>query len=136
MNKKACEYCGAEFQQNSGRGRARKYCSPVCRKAQKRAKYVYHYDPEKARAYYHAHKKEIASSKIARRKRRLAEAERVLGGRCVDCGSTTNLEFAHLKPGPRISLILLRNWDYVLGELKKCQLRCRPCHRKRHFPNG
>lgn len=57
-----------------------------------------------------------------------------LGGECVDCGSTSHLEFDHVNPDVKsatISTILLHSWTKILAELAKCTLRCSKCHRGR-----
>ena len=52
----------------------------------------------------------------------------MLGGRCVDCGTTKNLQFDHKNPSEKSfnvkSLLTERN----LEELEKCELRCGNCH--------
>src|SRR6266404_5080434 len=65
---------------------------------------------------------------------RLALARERLGGRCVRCGSTENLDFDHIVPGSKIRKISeSTNWSLVrfLAEVDKCQLLCRSCHRKK-----
>lgn len=81
------------------------------------------------RAYYHA---------VRRRK-----ALDFLGGRCVFCGSTDDLQFDHVDPhaksfdiGENLTLSTIED------ELRKCQLLCGPCHRakttreRRPFQHG
>lgn len=58
----------------------------------------------------------------------------LLGGRCIKCGSKDNLEFDHIDKNSRkfiIIKILKRKKEIVLKELKKCQLLCSICHRKK-----
>jgi hypothetical protein len=55
----------------------------------------------------------------------------VLGGKCVRCGTTENLEFDHIDPSTKvfaISAALSRAWDALVKEASKCQLLCKPCH--------
>lgn len=55
----------------------------------------------------------------------------ILGGRCVKCGSTDNLEFDHIDHALvsfRIGGSLLYSNDKLLPELMKCQLLCHKCH--------
>lgn len=64
----------------------------------------------------------------------------LLGGKCVRCGSTENLEFDHIDPNTKeygISAILIHSWKKVLKEIKKCQLLCHACHLiKNKIDNG
>ncbi len=57
-----------------------------------------------------------------------------LGGKCVDCGSTTELEFDHTVREDK--LFDSKRWMNVSlekfqAEIEKCVLRCAPCHRIR-----
>lgn len=63
---------------------------------------------------------------------RRSEAIVMLGGECVQCQSTENLEFDHIDRTTKsfsIGKILLGKVDRYLVELKKCQLLCKSCHR-------
>lgn len=54
-----------------------------------------------------------------------------LGGQCVRCGATENLDFDHIVPGSRTRKISeATNWtlDRFLTEVDKCQLLCHPSH--------
>lgn len=55
-----------------------------------------------------------------------------LGGHCVDCGRTEDLQFDHVDAKTK-SFTLSRSWtkpiEEILIELEKCVLRCGPCHR-------
>lgn len=67
-----------------------------------------------------------------------------LGGTCVDCGTTSNLEFDHVHPfGKRypVSAIMLHSKEKRENELAKCVLRCNECHKgktsaQRSVPHG
>lgn len=55
---------------------------------------------------------------------------------CVDCGSTWDLTFDHVR-GQKIdnvTTLAVRGapFEEVLNEIKKCEIRCWPCHQKRH----
>lgn len=61
-----------------------------------------------------------------------------LGGICVKCGSTKNLEFDHIIPfgdstgrGNRISELLTCNIERLNEQLEKCQLLCKSCHKEK-----
>lgn len=69
-----------------------------------------------------------------RRKQRRTEAIQQLGGRCVRCGSTDNLEFDHIDPNDKsrdICDIWTLGEKLLVEELQRCQLLCSPCHRKK-----
>ncbi len=63
---------------------------------------------------------------------RKQEAISILGGKCVDCGATDSLEFDHVDPKIKsfnISKIWSYSKEHFLGELNKCVLRCKTCHK-------
>lgn len=69
-----------------------------------------------------------------RREERRAYAVQKLGGKCVNCNTTENLEFDHIIPigqviGRRISELLTARKERLDKELKLCQLLCEECHR-------
>jgi hypothetical protein len=78
----------------------------------------------------------IERDNAQRKQRRLARkkmAIQLLGGKCVNCGSTERLEFDHIdndRIGLRglISQRLHNKVEFLLDELEKCQLLCKSCH--------
>lgn len=63
----------------------------------------------------------------ARRAQRRIQLKELLGGRCVECGSTRDLEFDHVDPATKLFDISNRidaSWQTLLVELAKCQLLC------------
>jgi 5-methylcytosine-specific restriction endonuclease McrA len=57
----------------------------------------------------------------------------LLGGVC-SCGSTDRLEFDHIDPSTKkftVGRLMSYSEAAVLEELKKCQLLCFKCHRKK-----
>ena len=66
-----------------------------------------------------------------------------LGGQCVSCGTTDNLEFDHINPldksldiTHKLTLKNAYQLEEVLEELNKCQLLCEQCHKnKTHGPD-
>lgn len=70
-------------------------------------------------------------SRDRRRKKRLKFIE-MLGGKCVSCGSTKNLEFDHINSDDKslqISRHLNNQDDIIQPELNKIQLLCSKCHK-------
>ena len=58
----------------------------------------------------------------------------MMGGKCVKCGTTENLEVDHVNPEDktlRISSMWLRKHDSIMEELDKCQLLCHDCHKQK-----
>jgi hypothetical protein len=54
-----------------------------------------------------------------------------LGGRCVVCGTKSNLQFDHINSHEKtfsISRILSYKWDFLIKELRKCQILCAQHH--------
>jgi hypothetical protein len=66
--------------------------------------------------------------------RRRIEAIKQLGGKCVKCGTTNNLQLDHINPATK-SFSISRMWsineEKFLEELDKCQLLCQKCHNKK-----
>lgn len=55
----------------------------------------------------------------------------MLGGCCVRCGATEDLEFDHIDPSTKVFAIcagLSKAWDVLVEEASKTQLLCKPCH--------
>jgi 5-methylcytosine-specific restriction endonuclease McrA len=86
----------------------------------------------KTREEYNAYMREYMRKRIADRR---ARAIIQLGGKCVRCGSTENLEFDHIIAGsydPKSRSGKGTMWTFsekrFQAELKKCQLLCKDCH--------
>jgi len=70
------------------------------------------------------------------RHRKKEELVKMMGGKCVKCGynkSIYALSFHHLDPKNKhfdISLNgnIMKNWDKVVEEVKKCVILCLNCH--------
>lgn len=67
-----------------------------------------------------------------RYKQRRDDAINFLGGKCVDCGRTTELEFDHVDPKLKSynmgEIFAGKRKDIMWDEVKKCVLRCIACH--------
>lgn len=58
----------------------------------------------------------------------------VLGGECIECGSTNDIQFDHIIPETKLFNISQRlhyTISSLLDEVQKCQLLCADCHRKK-----
>lgn len=62
-------------------------------------------------------------------------AIKYLGGQCVYCSTSQNLQFHHINPNKKLFDISVgwnckesKFWD----EIKKCELRCEFCHNDKH----
>ena len=63
----------------------------------------------------------------------------MLGGKCVRCGATEDLEFDHIDPSAKsfgVCAGLAKAWDVLVEEAAKCQLLCKPwsCDQERRGP--
>lgn len=57
-----------------------------------------------------------------------------MGGKCVECGCTKELEFDHIDPSTKsfnITAGYSKPKELLLEELSKCQLLCVSCHREK-----
>lgn len=77
-------------------------------------------------------RKYMADYNLKRYHKRMGEAIEILGGACVVCGATENLQLDHLDPDGK-SFSVGKLWslamDTFLEELTKCQLLCDDCHK-------
>ena len=74
--------------------------------------------------YYHQRTKD-------RRDSHRIQAREYLGGKCVGCGTTENLQFDHIDRNLKefnIAHKLDCKWETIKEELDKCQLLCYDCH--------
>lgn len=67
-----------------------------------------------------------------RYKQRRDDAITYLGGRCVDCGLESQLEFDHIDPKLKSynmgEIFAGKRKDVLQAEVDKCELRCIGCH--------
>lgn len=74
------------------------------------------------------HERSVQRERYAKNR---SEGIRLLGGSCVLCGSTKDLEFDHIDPNTKqheMVTLWHRSREVWLAELEKCQLLCVPCH--------
>lgn len=68
------------------------------------------------------------------REKRRQKARNILGGKCVRCSKTDDLEFDHIEPSSKLNTIaslITSSWPIFFNELKKCQLLCKICHQEK-----
>ena len=84
------------------------------------------------KAEYYQQNKELKKTQTRelKEKNRQMLIER-LGGECVDCGETKNLEFDHKHGEVKLFNVtkLMTSTRKVTAEADKCELRCKKCHR-------
>jgi len=71
--------------------------------------------------------------------RRRAKVIDYLGGICAKCGSLESLEFDHVNPEQKsfsVGTVLTHSWAKIEPELKKCQLLCQNCHKRKSKNDG
>jgi hypothetical protein len=94
------------------------------------------------RAHYLAHKADYLRQAVAQRKAHRArnrnEVMAYLAQHpCVDCreANPVVLEFDHRDPATKLDevgrMIASKRWPRVLAEIKKCDVRCINCHRRK-----
>ena len=86
---------------------------------------------EKKSEYNKKYTEEHKEHRREKRKRCRSKCIEYLGGKCVVCGTTHNLQFDHIKREGKKYEIAGRvacNFDNLKEELDKCQLLCAPCH--------
>ena len=86
---------------------------------------------EKKRKYRELNGEKVSEWAREHRKERRAYCVEYLGGKCVKCGTTHNLQFDHIKREEKkynITEKLTIKFDNLKEELDKCQLLCYDCH--------
>lgn len=84
--------------------------------------------------YYHKNKEARVAKQIERRKELLKEAKEHLGGKCVCCQTTQNLEFDHIDDAKKeynVANAVRNTREVFWNEVEKCQLLCVKCHNKK-----
>lgn len=69
---------------------------------------------------------------------RMAKMRLYLGGKCVKCNTTENLQFDHINPNTKsfdVAKNWARRWEVLVIELDKCQLLCKPHHLEKSIEN-
>jgi 5-methylcytosine-specific restriction endonuclease McrA len=71
---------------------------------------------------------------LADRRQRAIE---ILGGRCVKCSTTEDLEIDHVVPASKLGYASIGgnlwswSWTRIVKELARCQLLCKKCHKEK-----
>lgn len=87
--------------------------------------------------YYADHRHVLAPRMLSRARQNRLDATKSMGGKCVRCGSTDQLQFDHIDCKTKVDHRIW-TWSPALrqAELDKCQLLCEPCHRKKTIEAG
>lgn len=97
---------------------------------------AYHHENKEAKNAYHREYAKNNREKINESVRDLKNKKKEtllehLGGKCVACGETENLQFDHIDRAQK-SFTIGKCWGYTLEKLieeaNKCQLLCKECH--------
>jgi len=92
------------------------------------------------KAQYEKHQEKLVEDQRKIRDERRQYLREYLGGKCVRCGATENLEFDHIIPANKsytiASNITCFSLEELILEVDKCQLLCRPCHIQKGRENG
>ena len=84
-----------------------------------------------ASTWHHRNKENAYKWQSEYKKQRRQKIKDYLGGKCVGCGTTENLQFDHLDRTQKefnISRNVCMAWDKLTAEADKCQLLCKDCH--------
>ena len=86
---------------------------------------------QKNKEQFQKHKTKRAQYTRERRQNRRKILIEHLGGKCVGCGTTEDLQFDHLDRTQKsftIAKCLDYSMDKLMSEVDKCQLLCHTCH--------
>ncbi len=129
VGKKQCSTCKEwkpleEFNRRSKSRDGRQWNCRLCNAAHHQINKVRH------NAQIHARARRIANERYQRIRQYFLEHP------CVDCGETdlAVLEFDHQRDKVANISWLVRNhsdWNAILREIEKCEVRCANCHRRR-----
>ncbi len=90
----------------------------------------------KFQQYYRDHKEEFKCRAQEYRQRRIKYIDAVKGAPCADCGNQFPpecMDFDHVRGEKLFNVSAMRcaNWSRLVAEIKKCDVVCANCHRKR-----
>tara|TARA_A100001391_G_C5056180_1_gene274789 strand:+ start:672 stop:1646 length:975 start_codon:yes stop_codon:yes gene_type:complete len=83
------------------------------------------------RIQYEKHQEKLVEEQRKIRRERRAHLIERLGGKCLHCGTTRNLQFDHIIPADKTFTIaagLTKSLVELYEEVDKCQLLCGKCH--------
>lgn len=104
-------------------------------KIRERQRKFYQDNPEHIKklrkAQYEKHQEKLVEEQRKIRRERRAHLIERLGGKCLHCGTTRNLQFDHIIPADKTFTIaagLTKSLVELYEEVDKCQLLCGKCH--------
>jgi hypothetical protein len=148
LGERTCRLCGGTIPwkiKAEGRSRSlqnRKYClrcSPYKCHNTRQLKVPFH-DPLNEKLSLEGHRLKYRRYQKQKRRQRKRAMVALLGGRCEICGYDVDCprayDFHHRDPQKKSFALggrgLLRRWEDLVAELKKCALLCRCCHAEVH----
>jgi flagellar biosynthesis GTPase FlhF len=93
---------------------------------------------QKRKDWVNKNREEINIKRQNRKRKHKQYLIEMLGGKCVGCGTTKNLQFDHIdrtKKSFCIGSSLASKLEKLIDEAKKCQLLCESCHRHKTLVN-
>ena len=136
---KTCNSCKQkkEIKEFSFKNKARGLRQPKCKECT-RAYLTRHYAANKE--VYKKRAKQTTKRQREQNNRKIIEY--LSTHPCVDCGENdiVVLEFDHISGAKTTEVTIMRNagysWQRILKEIKKCEVRCCNCHRRRTYRNS
>ena len=123
LNKEKRAECDRRYREENKEKKEEYYKKWYQLNKEKRAEYQKKYREE--------NKEKIREERREHHNERRGHCIEYLGGKCVECGTTHNLQFDHIKREGKkyeITRKLTYKFDNLKEELDKCQLLCAPCH--------
>jgi len=93
---------------------------------------------QKSKEWVDKNREELNKKRIDRKRKHRQYLIEMLGGKCLGCGTTKNLQFDHIDRTQKsfcISSSLASKLEKIVEEAKKCQLLCETCHQHKTLVN-
>lgn len=93
---------------------------------------------KKRKEWVNKNREELNKKRIDRKRKHRQYLIEMLGGKCLGCGTTKNLQFDHIDRTQKsfcIGSSLASKLEKLVEEAKKCQLLCETCHQHKTLVN-